>query len=138
MAKKSTKTVAPEIVEKKATETIEATEVKIDVEKTMESINAVDVELPSNEEAIKELTESIVEAIKPVDEIAKAVTEINNVSVKLNAEITKDPQKAQAFIENEIKKAEEAKSKIEKIINETKVNRMSNMTNWWNGMGYDL
>lgn len=138
MAKKTTKVVAPEVIENEATEKIEATEVKIDVEKTIESINSVNIEIPSNEDAINELSKSITEAVKPIEEIANTINEISNTSAKLNAEITKDPQKAQVFVENEIKKAEEAKSKIEKIIGETKTRRISNMTNWWNGMGYDF
>ena len=46
---------------------------------------------------------------------------------------------AEEIIKEEIKKAESLKSEVEKIINSTKSTpKISSMTNWWNGMGYDM
>jgi hypothetical protein len=59
-----------------------------------------------------------------------------------NNAIAQNPENAEAIINNELKKAEVLKGEVEKIIKTTDVkskkNTISNMTNWWNGMGYDF
>ena len=53
--------------------------------------------------------------------------------------ITKNPEMAETIISNEIKKAEALKAEVEKIINSTNSEKKApNMTNWWNGMGYNF
>lgn len=59
-----------------------------------------------------------------------------------NNAIAQNPENAEAIINNELKKAEVLKEEVEKIIKATdaksKKKTISNMTNWWNGMGYDF
>jgi hypothetical protein len=44
------------------------------------------------------------------------------------------PEKAEELIHEEIKKAEDLKKKVEKIISKPRMN----ITSWWNGNGYDF
>lgn len=140
MAKTTKKTVEPKEVKNEVIETTEDTKPieATDVEKIVESINTVNVELPSNEEAIKNITDKITEALQPITEIANEMASTNELTQKINNEITKDPQKAEEFIKNEIKKVEETKTKLDKIIKNTPTPNSTRVNNWWNGMGYDM
>lgn len=138
MAKKVVKTAVTETPESEVKNTIEATDIKVNVEEVINQLKDVNIELPSRKEAIEEMTNNVIESIKPLKEITDSINEINEASVKLNEEIANNPQKAENFIKNEIKKAEEIKDKIDKIINNTKKVQTHNVNNWWNGMGYDF
>jgi RecG-like helicase len=97
------------------------------------------IELSEN---IKEIEDKIQKDIEPILEIKEQVTEMVENQNAFNEAITKNPDSAEAIIKNEIKKAEELKDTIEKIIKthdtKSKKKTISNMTNWWNGMGYDF
>ena len=139
MAKKKTVVEKTPIVEENV---IEATEVKVDVDALSKSIESVDTTLPSNEEAIKEIEEKIQEELKPLQDLQSKVSEMLDGQEAFNNAIAQNPENAEAIINNELKKAEVLKSEVEKIIKATdtksKKKTISNMTNWWNGMGYDF
>lgn len=139
MAKKKTVVEKTPIVEENV---IEATEVKVDVDALSKSIESVDTTLPSNEEAIKEIEEKIQEELKPLQDLQSKVSEMLDGQETFNNAIAQNPENAEAIINNELKKAEVLKSEVEKIIKATdaksKKKIISNMTNWWNGMGYDF
>ena len=139
MAKKKTVVEKTPIVEENV---IEATEVKVDVDALSKSIESVDTTLPSNEEAIKEIEEKIQEELKPLQDLQSKVSEMLDGQEAFNNAIVQNPENAEAIINNELKKAEVLKSEVEKIIKTTdtksKKKIISNMTNWWNGMGYDF
>lgn len=139
MAKKKTVVEETPMVEENV---IETTEVTIDVEALSESIESVDTALPSNEEAIKEIEEKIQEELKPLQELKDKVSEMLDGQEAFNNAIAQNPENAEAIINNELKKAEVLKGEVEKIIKATdtksKKKTISNMTNWWNGMGYDF
>lgn len=139
MAKKKTVVEETPIVEENV---IETTEVTVDVEALSESIESVDTTLPSNEEAIKEIEEKIQEELKPLQELKDKVSEMLDGQEAFNNAIAQNPENAEAIINNELKKAEVLKGEVEKIIKATdtksKKKTISNMTNWWNGMGYDF
>ena len=139
MAKKKTVVEKTPIVEENV---IEATEVKVDVDALSKSIESVDTTLPSNEEAIKEIEEKIQEELKPLQDLQSKVSEMLDGQEAFNDAIAQNPENAEAIINNELKKAEVLKSEVEKIIKATdaksKKKTISNMTNWWNGMGYDF
>lgn len=120
----------------------EATEVNVNVEALSKSIESVDTTLPSNEAAIKEIEEKIQEELKPLQDIQSKVSEMLDGQESFNNAIAQNPENAEAIINNELKKAEVLKSEVEKIIKATdaksKKKTISNMTNWWNGMGYDF
>lgn len=120
----------------------EATEVNVNVEALSKSIESVDTTLPSNETAIKEIEEKIQEELKPLQDIQSKVSEMLDGQESFNNAIAQNPENAEAIINNELKKAEVLKSEVEKIIKATdaksKKKTISNMTNWWNGMGYDF
>ena len=139
MAKKKTVVEETPIVEEKV---IEATEVNVDVDALSKSIESVDTTLPSNEEAIKEIEEKIQEELKPLQDLQSKVSEMLDGQEAFNDAIVQNPENAETIINNELKKAEVLKSEVEKIIKTTdaksKKKIISNMTNWWNGMGYDF
>lgn len=139
MAKKKTVVEETPIVKENV---IEATEVTVDVEALSESIESVDTTLPSNEETIKEIEEKIQEELKPLHDLQDKVSEMLDGQESFNNAIAQNPENAEDIINNELKKAEALKGEVEKIIKTTdtksKKNIISNMTNWWNGMGYDF
>ena len=139
MAKKKTVVEETPIVEENV---IETTDVTVDVEALSESIESVDTTLPSNEETIKEIEEKIQEELKPLQDLQGKVSEMLDGKEAFNNAIAQDPENAEAIINNELKKAEVLKGEVEKIIKTTdaklKKKTISNMTNWWNGMGYDF
>lgn len=139
MAKKKTVVEKTPIVEENV---IEATEVNVDVDALSKSIESVDTTLPSNEEAIKEIEEKIQEELKPLQDLQSKVSEMLDGQEAFNDAIAQNPENAETIINNELKKAEVLKSEVEKIIKTTdtksKKKTISNMTNWWNGMGYDF
>ena len=121
------------------TNAVEMEEVKVDVDTLAESIENVDTTLPNNEDAIKEIETKINEELEPVKELAKKVNEATEQNT-FNDAISVNPENAAAIIENEIKKIETLKGEVEKIMKVTdkKIGKQPNITNWWNGMGYDF
>ena len=83
------------------------------------------------------ITQEIEESLKPVDEITEEVKEIEKSKESLDKILSQPEDAAKKAIEKEIKKAEDLKKKIDKIIT-TKEVKPQNVTNWWNGMGYDF
>lgn len=122
------------------TNVVDASEVKIDMEALAESIKNVDTTIPSNEESLKEIENKIIAELKPIQDLKEKVSEMVGNQEEFNKTISENPENAEAIISNEIKKAEALKTAVEKLITNTKVktNKISNMTNWWNGMGYDF
>ena len=91
---------------------------------------------------IAELENKIKETIQPVADLKEKIEEATNSqndfieSISENSENTENMEK---LINDEIKKAEMLKSEVEKIIKTTNNSiKNVNITNWWNGMGYDL
>ena len=137
MAKKKTVVESTPVDE---TNVIDAYEAKVDIEALAESIKNVDTTIPSNEESLKEIENKIIEEIKPIQNLQEKVSEMVENQEEFNKIISENPENAETIINNEIKKVEALKREVEKLINSTpiKSKKISNMTSWWNGMGYDF
>ena len=123
-------------VEKKIVDVIEADNIPTPtVEEVIENIENVEVELPVNE-GLKEIEEKIAEVLTPLAELTDEIANVGQVTEELNQKITESPEAAQEYIEESIKKAETVKKKIDKVLANAETN--SNVSNWWNGMGYDF
>lgn len=128
-------------VEKKA-DFIESIEIELDPKQVKENLDNVDTTIKDNDSSLEGIQKDMEEALKPLNDIVENVSEIKTDYDAINKEINKNPNdtaKAQELIENEIKKVESLKKKVETKINS--IDSMSNsrhMTNWWNGMGYDF
>ena len=137
MAKKKTVVESAPVDE---TNVIDASEAKVDIEALAESIKNVDTTIPSNEESLKEIENKIIEELKPIQNLQEKVSEMVENQEEFNKIISENPENAETIINNEIKKVEALKREVEKLINSTpiKSKKISNMTSWWNGMGYDF
>ena len=137
MAKKKTVVESTPVDE---TNVIDASEAKVDIEALAEYIKNVDTTIPSNEESLKEIENKIIEEIKPIQNLQEKVSEMVENQEEFNKIISENPENAETIINNEIKKVEALKREVEKLINSTpiKSKKISNMTSWWNGMGYDF
>ena len=106
-----------------------------------EAIDAVPVEI-EHEETIEKIAGEIVEQVTPLVEINEAKESLADSEPLKATEalIDENPDEAEKIIKDEIKKAEELKATVEKKINETPkpTKKHPNVTNWWNGMGYDF
>ena len=106
-----------------------------------EAIDAVPVEI-EHEETIEKIAGEIVEQVAPLVEINEAKESLADSEPLKATEalIDENPDEAEKIIKDEIKKAEELKATVEKKINETPkpAKKHPNVTNWWNGMGYDF
>lgn len=139
MAKKSTK---KEVV--KTVEVVENNENKIEVEniekdinKIEEAINNVDLNIMSNtDETLANLKVESEEMLKPLGDISAKITVLETTLDEKLATVA--PENVETVIKEEIKKAEELKKDIEKINNKYNPSTSKQMTNWWNGMGYDM
>ena len=137
--KKSTK---KEVV--KTVEVVENNENKIEVEniekdinKIEEAINNVDLNIMSNtEETLANLKVETEEMLKPLGDISAKINVLETTLDERLATVT--PENVETVIKEEIKKAEELKKDIEKINNKYNPLTSRQMTNWWNGMGYDM
>jgi hypothetical protein len=132
MAKKKTVVEQPT-----TTEVIDTTSTPVNTEAIKEAINNVDTTIKNDfEETVSKIEEQIQDEVKPLQEMKEQVKELTD-SEKLDEVMSNTPEKAEEYIKNEIKKATELKDAVQKIINNTKSKNL-NMTNWWNGMGYDF
>ena len=122
------------------TNVVETDNITINVDAVVEALNNVDTTIERDTEALETISEKIIEEIKPIQELKEKVNNMVNGQDEFNKQITENPDNAETIINNEIKKAKEVKKELEKIMAQTnaKVTRRSNVTNWWNGMGYDM
>lgn len=137
MAKK--KTVTEEMSVDNAN-VIDSTEITVDVNTLIESINNVDTTITTETENLKNIEEKIQEELEPIQELKEKVTEMMENQESFNKALTENPENSEVLIENEIKKVEGLKTELEKIITSTnkKIANNGSVTNWWNGMGYDF
>jgi len=143
MAKKITKKVNPEkqveIIENSNNKII-ATEESSNFENIKENIDNVDVELESNvDNNIEKITEAFNKELKPMKEITDEISKLTNNEVLNEKMSNASAKEIETYINDEIKKTKNLIEKVEKIKEHTntKLNTGS-VTNWWNGMGYDL
>ena len=138
MAKKKTVVDETPIAE---TQVIEADNIGINIDNIVESISNVNTNIETDTK-IEEIADKIKEELKPIQEIAEKINEISTAESNFNQSISKNPEMAEQLVKEEIQKAEQIKTELDKIINSTNVKTnkkvISNMTNWWNGMGYDF
>ena len=124
------------------TNVVESTEVSLDPEQIKENLESVDTEIKDDDSSLEGIQKNMEEALKPLNDIVDSVSEIGTDYETINKEINKNPNddaKAQELIENEIKKVESLKKKVEsKIKSIDTMENSRHMTNWWNGMGYDF
>lgn len=124
------------------TNVVESTEVSLDPEQIKENLESVDTEIKDDDSSLEGIQKNMEEALKPLNDIVDSVSEIGTDYETINKEINKNPNddaKAQELIENEIKKVESLKKKVEsKIKSIDTMGNSRHMTNWWNGMGYDF
>ena len=137
MAKKTTKkeVIKPVKVTKNSENKIELENIEKDIKKIEESINNVEVDIPSNtEEKINILVDETEKVLEPIAELSSKIGELETaLDEKLSSA---EPEEVETIIKEEIKKTEELKKKVEKINNKNFSPKQ--MTNWWNGMGYDM
>lgn len=104
------------------------------IEEIKNSIENVNLEIPTNETLI-DIEKKIEDSLTPIIEITNDINALGQIDEELNKEISESPEATKEYIKESIKKSEEIKNKINNALSKTEVN--SNMTNWWNGMGYD-
>ena len=102
----------------------------------------MDTEIKDDDSSLEGIQKNMEEALKPLNDIVDSVSEIGTDYETINKEINKNPNddaKAQELIENEIKKVESLKKKVEsKIKSIDTMGNSRHMTNWRNGMGDDF
>lgn len=148
MAKKSIKKETIEAKINKQVENIENNSNKIDIseniisiEDVKNSINEVDVNIEHElDDNIKALSEEMDEILAPVKDIADKINDITKKGEELDSILSgSTPEEIQSYINNEIKNTEELIKKVETIKETINTNsKWGSVTNWWNGMGYDL
>ena len=148
MAKKSIKKETIEAKINKQVENIENDSNKIDIseniisiEDVKNSINEVDVNIEHElDDNIKALSEEMDEILAPVKDIADKINDITKKGEELDSILSgSTPEEIQSYINNEIKNTEELIKKVETIKETINTNsKWGSVTNWWNGMGYDL
>ena len=148
MAKKSIKKETIEAKINKQVENIENNSNKIDIseniisiEDVKNSINEVDVNIEHElDDNIKALSEEMDEILAPVKDIADKINDITKKGEELDSILSgSTPEEIQSYINNEIKNTEELIKKVETIKETINTNsKRGSVTNWWNGMGYDL
>ena len=144
MAKKSTKKVELE----KKVEAIENSENKVNVDElnittddVVKSLEDVNLEIESKlEENINNIINEATKELTPIKEITEEIANLGTQNEELNKKLASSSiEEITEFVNDEIKKAEELQSKLEKINEKPKtITGFSSVTNWWNGMGYDL
>ena len=144
MAKKSTKKAEIE----KQVEAIENSENKVNVdelnitaEDIAKSIEDVNKEIEKKlEENINQIIKDASEDLAPMKEISQEIANLGVQNEELNKKLSSaSVEEITEFVNDEIKKTEELKAKLEKITESPKtVTGFSSVTNWWNGMGYDF
>lgn len=144
MAKKSTKKVELE----KQVEAIENSENKVNVDElhittddVVKSLEDVSLEIESKlEENINNIINEATKELTPIKEITEEIANLGTQNEELNKKLASSSiEEITEFVNDEIKKAEEIQAKLEKISEKPKtVTGFSSVTNWWNGMGYDL
>lgn len=144
MAKKSTKKVELE----KQVEAIENSENKVNVDElnittddVVKSLEDVNLEIESKlEENINNIINEATKELTPIKEITEEIANLGTQNEELNKKLASSSiEEITEFVNDEIKKAEELQSKLEKINEKPKtITGFSSVTNWWNGMGYDL
>ena len=116
------------------TNVVESTEVSLDPEQIKENLESVDTEIKDDDSSLEGIQKNMEEALKPLDDIVDSVSEIGTDYETINKEINKNPNddaKAQELIENEIKKVESLKKKVEsKIKSIDTMGNSRHMTNW--------
>lgn len=136
MAKKKT----TEKTETPVKNEIEVSEIKVNTEDIIKSIENVDTNINIGENnTLEKIEEKIKEELKPLEGIKEKISEMNTNNV-IEQSISQNTENAEAFLQNEIQKTEDLKKEIEKIIQKTETKRpkISSMTGWWNGVGYDI
>lgn len=101
------------------TNVVESTEVSLDPEQIKENLESVDTEIKDDDSSLEGIQKNMEEALKPLNDIVDSVSEIGTDYETINKEINKNPNddaKAQELIENEIKKVESLKKKVESKI----------------------
>lgn len=144
MAKKNTKKTEL----KNQVEAIENSKNKVNVdeldittEDIVKSINDVNLEIENKmEESINSIIEEAAQELSPLKEITEEITNLGSQNEELNKKLSSSSvEEITGFINDEIKKTEELKAKLEKISEKPKTTTgFGSVTNWWNGMGYDF
>lgn len=141
MAKKVTK---KEEIQKKV-DAIEESENKIDVsevpfnaDEIQKSIKEVSLDFENEtKENIEKLAQEATEMLTPIKEITDEISKLGGLNDDLNKKLSSStPEEVETYINEELKKVEDLQKKVEEIT-KTPIKKISNMTNWWNGMNYD-
>lgn len=140
MAKKVNKKETEKVVETvvNAVE-MESTEIKANISEIEDTINNIDTEIKADIVDIEQLQKETETVLKPLAEINDKMSELNIDAEKINEKLTSSSkEEIEEFIQEEIKKVENVKKDLEKITKKNNIKPSNNMTNWWNGMGYDI
>ena len=134
--KKETEKVVETVVE---TVEMESTEIKANISEIEETINNIDTEIKADIVDIEQLQKESETVLKPLAEINDKMSELDINAEKINEKLTSSSkEEIEEFIQEEIKKVENVKKDLEKITKKNNVKPSNSMTNWWNGMGYDI
>jgi phosphotransacetylase len=126
-----------ENIQMNETNVIDVDDIKPNLEEIVESINEIDITI-KDDTNLDEINEKIIEELKPINELKEKLDEITS-NQELNKALTMDDKvEAEKIIKEEIKKAEKLKTEVEKIIKTNYKKPIHNVSNWWNGMNFDL
>lgn len=116
-------------------ETGTAPETPVDVERIAEAIRGVDTSI-KEDDGLREVSEEIKEALRPVQELTERVSAINMTQEAIDKAVAQSPEKAEELIRNELSRAAALKDEIAKMMNAGAVSGETgkSTTRWWNGM----
>ena len=129
------KTVETVEIEKKE---IESTEIEATISEIEETMNSVSAEIITGE-SLLDVEKTTEEVLTPLITIQEKMNDLDISAEKINEQLTNSPkEEIEEFIKEEIKKVESIKKDIDKLNKKCNTFSSSQMTNWWNGMGYDM
>ena len=144
MAKKSTKKTEIEKqieIAENSENKIDVSELNVSLEDADKSVENVKMTIETNlEENFQKIVEDAITELQPLKEVTEEIANLGTSSEELNKKLaTASVDEVTNYINDEIKKVEALQEKIEKINEKPKnTTGFASITNWWNGMGYDM
>jgi DNA repair ATPase RecN len=109
------------------------------VDEVKKQIESVNTEINIEYDNLENITDEIKSALEPVNEVIEETDKISEKKKELESLMSKEPDKVNNFIQEELEKAEELKEKVQKIMSSpNKTSFKGGFTTWWNGSGLDF
>ena len=125
--------IEEQISDNNVTETIDATEVGVDMVKIEEAVNNIDATI-NTDELEKEIETKINDSITEIKNLANNMADFEHSKEVFGNALKENPDNAQELLKKEIEKTNALKSEVKKKIS----SYSGSITGWWNGMGYDM